>query len=120
MQFCSAGIKTVHGELLEAAQIDGASVWQNFRNIIFPLIAPAFTINMVLSLIGSLKVLDIPYLLTGSSIKSTYFINQYHGYASIFDRKLCYGTAISVLLFVIIVSIAFPLLGVLRKREVEM
>ena len=53
-----AGLQTIDNEIYEAAAIDGVNAWQNFWQITFPLIGPFFTINMVLSLKGSLGAFD--------------------------------------------------------------
>src|SRR5699024_4746860 len=42
-----AGLQTIPRDLYEAVRIDGASVWQTFRNITFPMLAPAFTMNII-------------------------------------------------------------------------
>lgn len=59
-----AGLQSISPELYEAAEIDGAGAISRFKNIDFPLIAPAFTINIILSLIGTLKLFDQIYALT--------------------------------------------------------
>jgi len=53
--------------LVEAAQIDGANVFQRFRHIIFPLVAPAFTVSMFLTLSNSFKLYDQNLSLTGGA-----------------------------------------------------
>ncbi|MFC3801014.1 carbohydrate ABC transporter permease [Cohnella sp. GCM10012308] len=111
-----AGLKSIPGELKEATRIDGANAWQNFRHITLPLIAPAVTISMVLSLVGSLKVFDLPYLLSGNQ---AYVINSLV-YFQMGNQLYAYGTAISLVLFIIVCLLAFPLLKVLRKNEVQL
>ncbi|GAB2615856.1 sugar ABC transporter permease [Pseudactinotalea suaedae] len=59
-----AGIKSVPNEYYEAATVDGASRWQQFRAITVPLIAPVLTVNLVLTLVGLLKVYDVVLALT--------------------------------------------------------
>lgn len=110
-----AGLKSIPNDLREAARVDGANGWQSFRNITFPLIAPAFTINMVMSLVGGLKVFDLPYLLSGTQAP---VINSLV-YAQISSQLYAYGTSISLVLFTIVCLLAFPLLKLLRKNEVQ-
>ena len=55
-----AGLQTIPREYYEAAAIDGASDWQRFRGITLPLLAPAITVNIVINLIGGLKLFDGP------------------------------------------------------------
>lgn len=114
-----AGLKSVPSELMEAADTDGASKWLKFKHITFPLIAPSLTINMLLSLIGSLKEFSLAYLLTGNTFTHNFFINTYV-YSNLSTRNYAYGSSISVMLFIITILIALPLLKTLRKREVEM
>ena len=59
-----AGLQAIPADMYEAADIDGASKWKRFIHITFPLIAPSFTINILISIIGSFKVFDIIYVMT--------------------------------------------------------
>ena len=59
-----AGLQGVPRELEEAAALDGAGRWQRFRNVILPMIAPAVTINLMLSTIGGLKLFDQVFAIT--------------------------------------------------------
>lgn len=60
-----AGLQGIPTELLEAASVDGASTWRKFWSITLPLLAPAITINLMLSIIGGLKVFDTVWVMTG-------------------------------------------------------
>ncbi|SCL28300.1 raffinose/stachyose/melibiose transport system permease protein [Micromonospora pallida] len=60
-----AGLQAVPQELHEAAAVDGAGVWRRFRSVTWPLLAPATTINVVLTIIGGLKMFTEVYVLTG-------------------------------------------------------
>ncbi|MCS0500091.1 carbohydrate ABC transporter permease [Protaetiibacter mangrovi] len=60
-----AGLQTVPAELLEAASVDGANAWQRFRKIVWPLLGPTVTINIVLTSIGLLRTYDLIVSLTG-------------------------------------------------------
>jgi raffinose/stachyose/melibiose transport system permease protein len=60
-----AGLQGVPEELEEASALDGAGYWQRLRYIVFPLLAPATTINLMLGLIGGLKIFDQIFALTG-------------------------------------------------------
>ena len=53
-----AHLESIPEDLIEAAQIDGANVFQRFRHIVFPLVAPAFTVSMFLTLSNSFKLYD--------------------------------------------------------------
>ncbi|MFF2999486.1 carbohydrate ABC transporter permease [Streptomyces sp. NPDC057950] len=60
-----AGLQSVPKEITEAADIDGAGPVRRFWTITRPLLAPAFTINLMLSIIGGIKLFDQVYALTG-------------------------------------------------------
>ena len=59
-----AGLQSIPKELYEASEIDGASWFARFRRITLPLLAPAITVNMVVSSIGALKLFDLPFIMT--------------------------------------------------------
>jgi raffinose/stachyose/melibiose transport system permease protein len=60
-----AGLQSVPREIYEAAAIDGSGSFRRFWSIIRPLLAPAITINLMLSIIGGIKLFDQVYALTG-------------------------------------------------------
>ena len=60
-----AGLQTIPQDLLEAAEVDGANAFQRFRHIIWPLLGPTVTINIVLVSIGLLRTYDLVVSLTG-------------------------------------------------------
>ena len=60
-----AGLQTIPQDLLEAAEVDGASSFQRFRKVIWPLLGPTVTINIVLVSIGLLRTYDLVVSLTG-------------------------------------------------------
>lgn len=60
-----SGLQSIPSELYESAEMDGASVWQRFKKITFPLLAPSFTVVITLNITGGLKVFDLVYALTG-------------------------------------------------------
>jgi raffinose/stachyose/melibiose transport system permease protein len=60
-----AGLQSVPREIYEAAAIDGSGSLRRFWSIIRPLLAPAITINLMLSIIGGIKLFDQVYALTG-------------------------------------------------------
>ncbi|MET7395931.1 sugar ABC transporter permease [Dactylosporangium sp. NPDC005572] len=60
-----AGLQSVPQELHEAAAVDGAGVWRRFRSVTWPLLAPATTINIMLTIIGGLKMFTEVFVLTG-------------------------------------------------------
>lgn len=113
-----AGITSVDEGLYEAAQIDGAGHFQMFRKITLPLLAPSITINVITSTIGTLKIFDLPFVMTGGgpghsseSLAMTIYSNSFNYF------KMGYGTAISVVLFTFVLIVSVIQMRILRKRE---
>ena len=77
-----AGLQSVPDELYEAAQLDGASWWQTQRRIAIPMLGPTIRTWVFISMIGSLQLFDIVWVLTGggpanaTTTMATYLINQ--------------------------------------------
>lgn len=115
-----AGLQMIPAELYEAADIDGAGYTRKFGNVTFPLLAPSITINLVLSLIGTMKVFEMILVLTnGGPGYATEVINTYiMGMFSIGLYGL--GTAANIVLSFMIVVIGLPVLFLLKKREIEL
>ncbi len=65
MVILSAALKGISVELLEAARVDGATEWQVFRRIVFPLLTPTIAVVSTTVIITALKAFDIPYVMTG-------------------------------------------------------
>ena len=114
-----AGLQSIPYDLLEAARIDGASPWQQFRYIIFPLIIPSFNINLIMSLIGGFKVFDMVYVLTNGGPGFASQVVSTMVYEAFGEGRWGYGTALNLVLFVIISFISLVVLNFFRKREVE-
>ena len=119
-----AGLQGIPRELYEAAKIDGANRWQNFRFITFPLLNPTLVFITVTGVIGSLQVFTPAVIMTttqgeaGGPIDSTR-VMVYHIYATAFRyTQLGYGAALAFLLFVLILTIILIQLR-LTQREIE-
>lgn len=115
-----AGLQSIPEVIQEAASIDGVNAWQRFRHITFPLIAPASTINIVLSMIGSLKEFDLIYIMTqGGPGRATESITTLI-FRQAFDfSKFGYGTAVAVVMFAIILVLSLIQMHYLTRREVR-
>ncbi|GAC1464701.1 MAG: hypothetical protein NVS2B12_05220 [Ktedonobacteraceae bacterium] len=116
-----AGLQAVPAELYEAANIDGARSWQRFRHVTFPLIAPAFTVNILLTLIGSLKIFDLIFVMTGGGPAGASESLALRLYKEAFTlNHFGYATAIGIVMSLVILAITILSLLGLRKREVEL
>jgi raffinose/stachyose/melibiose transport system permease protein len=115
-----AGLQGIPGELTEAAEVDGASRWAVFRHIKLPLLGPTIRIWAFLSIIGSLQLFDLVYILTGGGpINSTSTMVTYmtdHGFHRF---QFGYGSAIAVVLFLIsfVFSLAYQRFVLRRDTE---
>lgn len=115
-----AGIKTISADLLEQANIDGASYLQKCRSVIFPLIAPTFTVNFLVTMINSLKVFETVLVLTqGGPGYYTEVINTFI-YRKFAGGNWGYASAAGFVQSAFIAVIAFGVLIFLRKREVDL
>lgn len=115
-----AGLQIIPQDLYESADIDGANgVWK-LTNVTLPLLAPSITINVVLALIGTMKVFVMILVLTnGGPGYATEVINTY--IMSTFSLGLYgSGTAANIILSLLIVIIGLPVLLILKRREIEL
>ncbi len=113
-----AGLQGVSKTLIEAARIDGAGRLRVFRHVTFPALKPTFTIVLVLSIISSLKAFDIVYGLTGGGpAQSTQMLALWAFTQSMQIFDFGRGSAISVVLLLITLSVVVPYLRWTQKRE---
>ena len=115
-----SGLQTIPGELYEAASLDGASAWRQFRSITFPLIGAFFTINVVLSLKSYLQVFDQIVALTnggpGTSTESVTLLIFRGGFSG---GEFAYQTANAVIFFIVITVVSLFQFRVLQRREAD-
>ncbi len=105
-----AGLQGVPQSLYEAAEIDGASVWQRFRNVTLPLLSPYIFFNLIMGTIGALQEFDRVYVLGGGDggtgpldsllVPVLYLFNNAFRYF-----KMGYASAIAWVIFVIILAL---------------
>jgi raffinose/stachyose/melibiose transport system permease protein len=116
-----SGLQTVPTELFEASSLDGANKWQEFWKITFPMIAPFFTINMVLSMKNFLMVFDQVIALTGGGPgRATQSISVLIYKDGFSGGEFAYQSANSVIYFIVIIIISLIQIKVLQKREMDM
>ncbi|HIQ74864.1 MAG TPA: sugar ABC transporter permease [Candidatus Cottocaccamicrobium excrementipullorum] len=116
----TAGLNAIPADYYEAAALDGAGKWTSFQYITVPQLLPAFTTNIILNLIGGLKLYGLIISLSGGGpgyashslqtlINHMYFSNQNAGYAA----------AIGVVTFIFIMFISIVVKGAIEKRAGE-
>ncbi|MFK0119474.1 carbohydrate ABC transporter permease [Streptomyces sp. NPDC090994] len=95
-------IQSIPGELYEAAELDGANRWQQFRYIIAPSIRPVIGLTVILSVSGSLSVFEIPYIMTGGATGTETFVIQTVKLAFQFNKTGLASAAAVVLLLIVL------------------
>ncbi|MCX8058055.1 MAG: sugar ABC transporter permease [Spirochaetes bacterium] len=96
-----AGLKNVPSELIEASMVDGANWFQRFKYILIPTLTPATIVAITISIIDSLRTFDIVYVMTNTKARAaetlaTYMYTNSFGYSN-----FGFGSAISVIQFLI-------------------
>jgi raffinose/stachyose/melibiose transport system permease protein len=114
-----AGLQGVPRELEEAAALDGAGRWTRFRHVVLPLIAPAVTINLMLSTIGGLKLFDQVFAITngGPGYSTETLSTLIYKQAFVFG-SYGYSTAVALVLAILVAAVSLVQLKYLRGREV--
>lgn len=98
-------IMSIDGSLYEAAEIDGANKWQQFKHIILPGIQTILVLNIILSITGSLSAFEAPYVITsGANGTGTFFVQMDKIAHS--DQKVGLASAMAVVLLIIIMICA--------------
>lgn len=114
-----AGIMSVSPVYYEAASIDGATPWQQFRSITLPMLMPTITVTTVLNVIYGLKVFDTVYALTNGGPGYATEVLYTSVYKEFGNGRYAVGTALSSVMFVFMVFIGYFLIRLMTKNEVE-
>jgi trehalose/maltose transport system permease protein len=96
-----AGLQVIPKELYEAAEVDGATAWQQFRRVTMPLLAPAIVVTLIFRTLDALRVFDVFYVFFGSRL-DTQTMAIYDQNTIVGTGDVGYGAAISVGIFLII------------------
>jgi multiple sugar transport system permease protein len=105
-----AGLALVPDELLEAAKVDGASTWQRFYRITLPLMKPAILVALLFRTLDEFRIFDVIYIFNQGA-QGTESISMLN-YSTLLDRlNLGLGSAVSVLLFLLVALIAWVFIG---------
>lgn len=105
-----AGLKNIPRELHEAAEVDGASSWQSFWRITFPLLTPYIFYNLIVGLIAALQIFEPIYVLYRDNqplVPSAQSMVYYLWQASFSHFEIGYGSAISWIILMIILFVTF-------------
>ncbi|WSG70016.1 sugar ABC transporter permease [Nonomuraea glycinis] len=113
-----AALQSIPQHLYEAAAIDGASAWDKLRAITLPMLSRTTALIVILQLLASLKVFDQIYLMTGGGPEdATRPIIEYAYDMGFTSYRIGYASAVSYILFVLIVVVSLVQLRMFRKRE---
>ncbi|CCN38481.1 putative ABC-type sugar transport systems,permease component [Vibrio nigripulchritudo SO65] len=123
-----AAIHRIPKDFIEAARLDGASEWQIAKDIIWPLMAPAVTIIVVLTFIGSFNWFELPFIMSGLEGSPSYstdmlgllFYRTAFGSVSAGGTEFGAGSALAVLIFIFIFVFSIIATKLLTAREVKM
>ena len=128
MMIYIAAIQNIPQDLIEAASIDGANKRQKMRHITLPMVAPAFTITLFLTLINSFKQFDVKYSITGGSPFTEFAgvkiwgsrliaMQIYETYSSAKDAAL--AQAMAIVFFIMLSVIAVLQVRYSKSKEIE-
>ena len=113
-----AGLTAIPIELYESCDVEGATGMQKFLNITIPMLAPSITINIILSTIGIIACFDLPFVLTNGGpgyMSETIALQVYHyAFTNLQQGR---SLALSMMLTLFAVTVAFVELKIFRKRE---
>lgn len=113
-----AGLTSIPQDMLEAARVDNVSRWQQTVHIVLPMLRPATVVVIALSIISALKGFDILYIMTGGGPFRSSSTLAFFMYEESFKKyRMGYGSAISVVLFLITVTIIWVYFRQLRKLD---
>jgi ABC-type sugar transport system permease subunit len=102
-----AGLQNIDASLYEAARIDGASAWRQFRHVTLPLLRPAILVALIFRTLDAFRVFDLIYALTGGGPgTSTEPIALYTFNVLLQNLQFGYGSALSVIVFLVTFGLA--------------
>jgi len=114
-----AALQAVPADLYEAATVDGASAWQQFRNITVPMLEAVLVVVTLLSMIWTFSDFQLIYVLTqGGPADSTHVFATLAYQVGLGAAQMGVGAAISVAMFPVLAIFAAVLLWWLRRREI--
>lgn len=112
---CLSGLAALPAEPFEAALLDGASAWARFRYLTLPMLRPTLVIAIVFRVIDLLKVVDIVYVMTrGGPGFASETLNVYDFLVGLFYYQVGYGSAVAIVLFVLVLGVTMLLMRVRR------
>ena len=117
-----AGIRSVPGEVLEAAALDGASQWRIWRSVLAPMLRPILTVVTIQSVIWDFKIFTQIYVMTnGGGIAQQNLVLNVYAYQQAFaSSQYSLGSAIGVVMLLILLAVTLVYLRLLRRQGEEL
>ncbi|MCV2395681.1 sugar ABC transporter permease [Actinotalea sp. M2MS4P-6] len=116
-----AGMQTIPKSVYEAAAVDGASEWRMFWKITMPLLRPILVLVLVITVTGSFQVFDTVAVTTNGGPGNASRVLQLYIFDQAFGRShFGYASALSVVLFVILIGVAFAQMRLMRAGESDL
>lgn len=112
------GFANIPQDIEEAGRLDGAKSWQRFWYLELPMLAPSFTVNIILSTVGTLKTFELPFIMTrggpdrATNTLSLEIVNNLFG-----SYKFGFASALSIIMLFIVVIVAMIQNSYLRRKE---
>jgi multiple sugar transport system permease protein len=111
-----AGLQTIPRSLYEAAEVDGATRWQQFREITLPMLRPAIFVALIFRTITAIQTFDIPYAMTGGGPgDSTETLAMYIHKMTLDFLDFGYGSALATLMFLLSMALTSGYLKYTRR-----
>ena len=118
MVLLSAAIKSIPGDMIEAAKLDGTNAWQMFWRITVPSVRPALITTYMVVLIGTLKAFDIVYTTTNGNFNTSVLAYQMY-FESFVGLDSGHGASLAVFLFILVVpAVIFQVRQMRQQREI--
>ncbi|MFD0682257.1 MULTISPECIES: carbohydrate ABC transporter permease [unclassified Paenibacillus] len=115
-----SGLQTLPVQLYEAAKLDGANRYLQFKHITLPLLRPTILVLFMLGIIYTFKVFDLVFIMTaGGPVTSSTVLPIYAYQLSFTTFEFSQGAAVSMIMFVILIAIAVVYMRMSSKEEVH-
>lgn len=102
-----AGLQNIDASLYEAARIDGATAWQQFRHVTLPLLRPAVLVALIFRTLDAFRVFDLIYVMTGGGPGTATEPIALYTFSSLLQNlRFGYGSALSVIIFLVTFGLA--------------
>jgi multiple sugar transport system permease protein len=116
--FCYARLLTIPQAVYEAAAVDGAARLATFRFVTLPLLAPVLLVTLLFRTLDALRAFDLMFVLTGGGPAGLTETLTVYAYRSLFQTlRIGFGSAIGLVVFVLVMLVAAAYLSVLRRQE---